>query len=45
MSEYITVDLGTESGRVILGSVLVQRIEQEEVYRFENGPIEMGTTL
>jgi len=42
---YIAVDLGAESGRVILGSVCNGRIELEEVHRFNNGPIEENASL
>ena len=45
MNRYIAVDLGAESGRVMLGFVSDEKIELEEVYRFANGPIEMGATL
>ncbi|MFA6185699.1 MAG: rhamnulokinase family protein [Phycisphaerae bacterium] len=37
--KYIAVDLGAESGRVMLGSVSAGSIQLEEVYRFSNGPI------
>lgn len=36
---YIAIDLGAESGRVMLGAVGDGRIAIEEVYRFPNGPI------
>ena len=45
MSKYIAVDLGAESGRVMLGFVTDKKIELEEVYRFANDPIEMGAIL
>lgn len=42
---YIAVDLGAESGRVMLGVVSAERIRLEEVHRFGNGPIEQDGTL
>jgi len=38
--EYIAVDLGAESVRVMLGRISTGRLSLEEVYRFTNGPIE-----
>ena len=35
---YIAVDLGAESGRVILGAVSAEKIYLELVHRFSNGP-------
>jgi len=43
--KYIAVDLGAESGRVMLGSVSVDKLALEEVHRFSNGPIEEAGTL
>jgi sugar (pentulose or hexulose) kinase len=37
--EYIAVDLGAESGRVMLGSVCDDKLSLEEIHRFSNGPI------
>ena len=42
---YIAVDLGAESGRVMLGSVSAERISLWEVHRFSNGPIETAEGL
>jgi len=42
---YIAVDLGASSGRVILGSVDNDKIALEEIHRFENGPIEENGSL
>jgi len=42
---YIAVDLGAESGRVMLGSVSADKLVLEEVHRFSNGPIEENGTL
>ena len=38
--KYIAVDLGAESGRVMLGSICDERLELEEIHRFGNGPIQ-----
>ena len=43
--KYIAVDLGAESGRVMLGSVSADKLALEEVHRFSNGPIEEAGTL
>ena len=45
VKKYIAVDLGAESGRVMLGSVSAERLVLEEIHRFGNGPIEDGTSL
>lgn len=42
---YIAVDLGAESGRVMLGSVTGGKLGIEEVHRFPNGPTEMDVAL
>jgi len=39
-SQYIAIDLGAESGRVMLGKVSAERMSLEEVHRFKNGYIE-----
>lgn len=38
--QYIAVDLGAESGRVILGTLSSDKLRLQEIYRFPNGPIE-----
>lgn len=38
MRKYAAVDLGADSGRVIVGTVG----EIEEVHRFKNGPVRLG---
>lgn len=38
-SYHIAVDLGAESGRVMLGAFDGQRLTLEEVHRFPNGPL------
>ena len=43
--KYIAVDLGAESGRVMLGSVSADKLFLEEIHRFSNGPIEENGTL
>ncbi len=40
--KYIAVDLGAESGRIMLGSVSTDKLTLEEIHRFSNGPIEEG---
>ncbi|HEY5503593.1 MAG TPA: rhamnulokinase family protein, partial [Sedimentisphaerales bacterium] len=42
---YIAVDLGAESGRVMLGIVSAGKIRLEEVHRFINGPVEQNGSL
>ncbi len=42
---YIAVDLGAESGRVILGRVTKDTISLEEIHRFSNGSIEQNGSL
>ena len=45
VKKYIAVDLGAESGRVMLGSVSDDKIALEEIHRFSNGPIEEHGSL
>jgi sugar (pentulose or hexulose) kinase len=45
VKKYIAVDLGAESGRVMLGSVSAERLALEEIHRFGNGPIEDNSSL
>jgi sugar (pentulose or hexulose) kinase len=42
---YIAVDLGAESGRVMLGVVSAEKLRLEEVHRFSNGPVEQDGSL
>lgn len=42
---YIAVDLGAESGRVMLGSVSSDQITLEQIHRFANGPVEQAGSL
>ncbi len=43
--KYIAVDLGAESGRVMLGSVSPKKLTLDEVHRFNNGPIQEKESL
>lgn len=42
---FLAVDLGAESGRVILGGLQENRLELQEVHRFENTPVRVGSHL
>jgi rhamnulokinase len=42
---YVAFDLGAESGRAVLGSVLAGVITTDEVHRFANQPVEYGGSL
>jgi len=42
---YIAVDLGAESGRVMLGTIAQGRLDLEEMHRFSNGPVEQEGSL
>lgn len=41
-TSFLAVDMGASSGRHVLGHFDGERIELEEVYRYENGPVEMN---
>jgi sugar (pentulose or hexulose) kinase len=45
VKKYIAVDLGAESGRIMLGSVSSERLVLEEIHRFGNGPVEQNGSL
>lgn len=45
VKKYIAVDLGAESGRVMLSLVSLDKLELEEVHRFSNGPIDENGSL
>ena len=45
MANYIAVDLGAESGRVMLVRLVNEKIAIEEVHRFPNGPATQGDSL
>ena len=42
---YLAIDMGASSGRHIIGHFDGKRLNLEEVYRFENGSVEMAGTL
>ena len=42
---YIAVDLGAESGRIMLGIVSADKIRLEEIHRFANGPVKQNGAL
>ncbi|MDR1960062.1 MAG: rhamnulokinase [Planctomycetaceae bacterium] len=42
---YLAIDMGASSGRHIVGHFDGDRIHLEEIYRFENGPVEMAGNL
>jgi sugar (pentulose or hexulose) kinase len=44
-ANYIAVDLGAESGRVMLGRIADGRLTLEQVHRFSNGPVQEQDTL
>ena len=41
MSDYLAVDLGAESGRVMLGSLAGGKLGLEELHRFPNQPVQL----
>lgn len=43
--QYIAIDLGAESGRIMLGRVSAEKLELEEIFRFANNPIKEGSAL
>jgi len=45
VKQYIAVDLGAESGRVMLGSASADKLSLEEIHRFDNEPIEENGSL
>ncbi len=42
---YLAVDIGASSGRHVVGRYDGKRLKLEEVYRFENGPVEAAGSL
>lgn len=42
-THYIGIDLGAESGRVMLGSLADGRLSLEEIHRFPNTPLRSGS--
>lgn len=45
MSNYLAIDLGAESGRVILGSLPGELLALEELHRFPNQPVRLSCGL
>ncbi len=45
VKKYIAIDLGAESGRVMLGSIASDKLVLEEIHRFSNGPTEENGSL
>jgi rhamnulokinase len=45
MPDFLAVDLGAESGRVVRGRLLDGRVTVEEVHRFGNRPVALPTGL
>ena len=42
---FLAFDLGAESGRAVLGRLIRDRIELQEIHRFHNGPLQVGDSL
>ena len=42
---YLAIDMGASSGRHVIGRFDGNRIALEEVYRFENGPVDVAGSL
>ena len=42
---YLAIDLGAESGRVMLGTLTDDRLGLEELHRFANVPLDHGLSL
>jgi len=42
MAYYLAVDIGAESGRLILGSIENGRLSMREIHRFDNGMLEIN---
>lgn len=42
---YLALDLGSGSGRAIVGTIVDGRICLDEIYRFGNVPVKLGNTL
>lgn len=37
MKHYVAVDIGASSGRLILGKLVNEKLQLEEIHRFKNG--------
>ncbi|MBI4581558.1 MAG: rhamnulokinase [Planctomycetes bacterium] len=44
-ANFAAIDLGAESGRVVLGSITDSKLELNELHRFPNGPVRTGDEL
>lgn len=42
---YLAIDMGASSGRCVVGHFDGKKIELEETYRYENGPVDMNGSL
>ncbi|MCF0234545.1 MAG: rhamnulokinase [Thermoguttaceae bacterium] len=42
---YLAVDMGASSGRLVVGHFDGRKIDLEELYRYENGPVDMNGSL
>lgn len=42
---YLAIDMGASSGRHVVGHFDGKKIELEELYRYENGPVDMNGSL
>lgn len=45
MNHYVALDLGAESGRVMLGTLVDDKLQMEEIHRFPTGATAIGDTL
>ncbi len=45
MSQFIALDLGAESGRVVIGRLTANRLQLEDVYRFPNSSVRVLGSL
>ena len=44
LKQYIAVDLGAESGRVMLSTVSDNKLQLKEIHRFANGPVKKNNS-
>lgn len=44
-ANFLAVDLGASSGRVLLGTLSAERFTVRELHRFDNGPVRLGRSL
>ena len=42
MKHYLSIDLGAESGRIILGSLRDEQMILKEIHRFPNSMVQIG---